>query len=122
MPSKRYKKALELVDLLLDQPPGTTTRLDRLERSALAEVGNQTGTFFLNAVARMTGREIRPTPPAVMVDMVGSILDIIIATTGEIADQVLLIQADMNNGDRSVETNIWVIPDMKTIQHIASGE
>jgi chemotaxis protein CheC len=115
-----YNKALELVDLLLDEPPGTTTRLDSFERSALAEVGNQTGTFFLNAVARMIGGSLRPSPPAVMVDMIGSILDIVVATTGQISDQVMLIQADMMNGDRSVETSFWVIPDMNTVQRIAS--
>jgi chemotaxis protein CheC len=113
-----YMKALELVDLLLNEPPGTTTRLDSLGRSALAEVGNQTGTFFLNSVARMIGGSVRPSPPAVLVDMVGSILDIIVATSGEISDQVLLMQAEMVNGDRSVETSFWVIPDMNTIHRI----
>lgn len=111
-----YAKALELVDLLLFLPPGTTTQLGSFERSALAEVGNQTGTFFLNTCASLIGGSVRPTPPAVMVDMVGAILDIIVAANGEISDKVLLMQADMMNGDRSVETNFWVIPDMHTLQ------
>jgi len=116
-----YLKALELVDLLLAEPLGTTTHLGSFERSALAEVGNQTGTFFLNSVASITGKSIRPTPPAVMIDMVGAILDIIVATNGGISDKVLLLQAEIMNGDSSINTSFWVIPDMSTLQRIATG-
>ena len=116
-----YAKSLELVDLLMDVEPGTTTHLGKIERSALAEVGNMTGTFFLNAVSEITKTSIMPTPPAVMVDMIGAIMDIIIATTGGVSEQVLLLQANFLDGDRSVETNFWVIPDMGTLKAFQSG-
>jgi chemotaxis protein CheC len=113
-----YGRALELVDLLLEQPEGTTQQLGSLERSALAEVGNQTGTFFLNSMAELIGRSSRPSPPAVMVDMVAAILDIVVATSGGISDEVLLMEADICNGDKSVETQFWVIPDAATLDRI----
>ena len=115
-----WLQALELVDLLMDVPIGTTQTLGRLERSALAEVGNLTGTFFLNSVAALTGLSARPTPPAVMVDMVGAILDIIIATIGGIGEHVLLLQTIFVYKDRQVETNFWVIPDTATLEAIAA--
>jgi chemotaxis protein CheC len=111
-----YQRALELVDLLMGVDPGSTTQLGSLERSALAEVGNMTGTFFLNAIAAATGASIRPTPPAVMVDMIGAILDIIIATSGGVSDQVMLLEARFYDGTRAVETSFWVIPDATTIK------
>lgn len=114
-------KAMEMVDLLLGEPRGTTKSLGSFERSALAEVGNQTGTFFLNSLANILHLSVRPTPPAVMVDMVGAILDIIIATQGGISDQVLLMEAEFINGDSSVETNFWVIPDALSLAKIARG-
>jgi|UniRef100_A0A7C4KJB9 chemotaxis protein CheC len=116
-----YQKGLELVDLLMDVPAGTTKQLGSLERSALGEVGNLTGTFFLNAVANLTGTSVRPTPPAVIVDMVGAILDIIIATTGGVTDRVILMQAEFIDGERSVETNFWVIPDPTTLKTFRNG-
>jgi len=116
------EKAFELVDLLMEQPEGTTTFLGSLERSALGEVGNMTGTFFMNAVANALGREIRPTPPAVMVDMVGAILDIIVATTGGVSDHVLLIQTCFKDGSRSVLTDFWVIPDAQSLQALKQAE
>ena len=111
-----YLKALELVDMLMEVSPGTTTSLGSIERSALAEVGNLTTAFFLNAVAALTGISARPTPPAVMVDMVGAILDIIVAATGGIEEYVLTFQASFICGERSVQSDFWVIPDPLTLK------
>lgn len=111
-----YNKSLELVDLLMDLPEGTSQTLGSMERSALGELGNMCGAFFLNSLAKMIGADIRPTPPAVMVDMVGAILDIVIATTGGVSEHVLLMEANFMEGARSVEADFWVIPDMKTLQ------
>jgi chemotaxis protein CheC len=113
-----YQKAMLLVDLLMELPDGTTTQLGSLERSALGELGNLCGTFFLNSLAKMVSADIRPTPPAVMVDMVGAILDVVVATTGSVGEQVLLVQANFMDGSRSVEANFWVIPDMNTLQDL----
>ncbi len=110
-----YEKALQLVDLLLDEPEGTTQQLGAMERSALAEVGNLTGSFFLNAIASMLGLEARPTPPAVMVDMVGAILDVIIATTAMVSEYVLMISATFLQGEREAQASFWVIPDPRVL-------
>lgn len=111
-----FEKAMELVDLILDIPNGTTNQLGSLERSALGEIGNLTGSFFLNSVANITGYSVRPSPPAVIVDMVGAILDIIIASSGGVSDQALLLEADFVDGNRSTKTNFWVIPDPTTFK------
>lgn len=113
-----YQKALEMVDMLLDEPVGTTQKLGSLERSALAEMGNLTGTFFLNAIAEQTGMPARPSPPAVMVDMVGSILDVITALVGAMGDDVLMFQATFMIGARELNTDFWVIPDPKTLDRL----
>ena len=106
-----YEKALELVDLLMEQPAGTTRQLGALERAALAEVGNLTASFFLNALARRTGQDVRPTPPAVMVDMVGAILDIVAAVSGGMGEHVLLLEGAFLRDEREVDVTFWVLPD-----------
>ncbi len=113
-----YQKAISLVDLLMEYPEGTTTQLGTMERSALGELGNLCGTFFLNSLSKMVGADVRPTPPAVMVDMVGAILDVVVATTGGVGEHVLLVQANFLDGTRCVEANFWVIPDMNTLQDL----
>lgn len=114
-----YHKALELVDLLMEQPAGTTTELGTLERSALAEVGNLTGSFFLNSLSKRLGMEVLPSPPAVMVDMVGAILDIVAAVSGGVGEHVLLMQGAFMRDGREVEVNFWVIPDPKALAAFA---
>jgi chemotaxis protein CheC len=111
-----HDKARELVDLMLCQPPGTTQFLGRLERSALAELGNLTGTFFLNAVTAFAGFGARPTPPAVMVDMVGAILDIVVATHGGAGQHVLMLQVAFMDEARAVQADFWVIPDPDALE------
>jgi chemotaxis protein CheC len=113
-----YRKALELVDLIMEVPQGTTQHFGSLERSALGELGNLCGSFFLNSIASITAAKFNPTPPAVMVDMVGAILDIVVATTGGVSEQALLIQANFMDGDRCVDTDFWVIPDLNSLNDI----
>lgn len=113
-----YQKALELTDLVMDLPFGTTKTLGSLERSALAEIGNLTGTFFLNAVSELTGITSRPTPPAVMVDMVGAIMDVIIATMGRVEQNVLMFQSTFAFANRETNADFWIIPDLETLEKL----
>lgn len=118
-----YHYALELVDLMMDKKPGTTKELGSIERSALAELGNLTGTFFLNAVAATTGLEARPSPPAVMVDMIGAILDIILAISATgLSENVFMIQVTFIRKERKAQVDFWVIPDRSTLETVANRE
>ena len=110
-----FPKAMELIDLIMDVPAGTTQQLGSLERSALGELGNICASFFLNSIANSTAAKFQPSPPAVMVDMVGAILDIVVATTGGISERALLVQANFMDGSRCVEADFWVLPDMKSL-------
>lgn len=113
-----FRKAMELLDLMMEVPSGTTQQLGSLERSALGELGNLCGSFFLNSIARTTKAKFHPTPPAVMVDMVGAILDIVVATTGGISEHALLLKANFMDGDRCVDADFWVIPDMNSLNKL----
>lgn len=115
-----HQKALELVDLLMDVPKGTTRHLGPLERSALGELGNLCGSFFLNSLAGAVEADFRPSPPAVMVDMIGAILDIVVVTTGGVGEHALLMQANFADGPRSVEADFWVIPDMNALHALVN--
>ncbi|RPI21142.1 MAG: hypothetical protein EHM70_25550 [Chloroflexota bacterium] len=114
-----YDKAVDLAALMLEVHPSSIHGLGSLERSALGEMGNMTGTFFLNSLAELTGLSVRPSPPAVMVDMIGAILDIIVATTGGFGLNVMLFQATFVYGERRTQTEFWVFPDPNTLKSFA---
>ena len=49
------KTALELVDLMMCDPIGTAQTLGEMEQSALGELGNIMGSYFLNNLAVAAG-------------------------------------------------------------------
>ena len=102
--------AMALADLLLDQPPGTTTDLDEMEESAMGEVGNIMGSFFLNALSDATGLMLQPSPPAVMMDMAGAILYVALADILEDSDDALMVETCFSTEDRQIEGTLLVMP------------
>ncbi len=112
--------ALRLVDLLLGEQPGTTTDLGVIERSALAEVGNLAVSSFLNTVAAHnpeTSNLLRPSPPAVMVDMLGAILNVIITPIAAVRDDLLIIETNFRDAAGAVRGRFWILPD-PTVQSL----
>ena len=73
-------------------------------------------------MASLTGLGARPSPPAVMIDMVGAILDIIVATSSGVGQHVLMLQAAFMRGGREVEANFWVIPEKSTLEAFARSK
>ena len=106
------ESALNLADVLCYEPPGTSTALEELQRSALAEVGNMVVSYFLNGIASLTGETLRPSPPAVMVDMLSAILNVVITPIAYTTDDVLIIDTAFNDPSAQVQARFWVLPDI----------
>jgi chemotaxis protein CheC len=106
--------ALNLADWLMDEPSGTSSILGSLERSALAEVGNLTVSYFLNAMAALTGKYLRPSPPAVMVEMLGAIINVVVTPMAMMSDDMLIIETILQDPEEEVQAYLWVLPDLKT--------
>ena len=104
------KTALGLVDLLLGEELGTTQSLSEMEESALAELGNITGSFFLNALADITGLVLLPSPPAVIMDMAGAILDVALADIILESDYALVVETSFGTEDRQIGGSFLVMP------------
>ena len=103
--------AFGLVDLLLDQPAGTTMELKDMEISTLGEVGNIMGSFFLNYLSDSTGQRLKPSPPAVMMDMAGAVLDSTLASILAYCDETYVVDTVFGTNDRQVSGTFVIIPD-----------
>ena len=102
--------AYELVDMLMDNPPETTQELGEIEESALAEVGNVVGSFFLNSLADDTGIRLQPSPPHVMTDMAGAIMGIALSDIMQYGDDVFVMETVFGSEDREVNGALLVLP------------
>lgn len=106
------ENACRIVDSLLGQEPGTTTSLESMEYSALAEIGNLTISYFLNAVAELSDGSLmlRPTPPAVTVDMLGAILNTLVIPLAGMRDDLLIIGTTLKDASGTMQASIWMLP------------
>ena len=105
--------ALNLADLMMDEPLGTATDLGLMERSVLSEVGNMAISYFLNSVASLDEMPdlLRPSPPAVMVDMLGAILNVIVTPVAAVRDDLLIIETAFRDTRGAIQGRFWVLPD-----------
>lgn len=106
------KMAYELIDIQLGLPQGSTHYLEEKERSVLEEMGNITGSFFLNALADATNLSLSPSPPTVMLDMAGAILGITLAQIMQQQDHVLTIKITFGTMSRQVDGIFLVMPTL----------
>jgi chemotaxis protein CheC len=102
--------AFDLVDMLLGQPQGTTKELSDMESSALGEVGNVMGSFFLNYLSDTTGQRFQPSPPAVMMDMAGAVLDSTLSNILAHSDETLVMEAVFGTHNRQVAGTFLALP------------
>ena len=112
------KIAFELIDLQMGLPPGSTQKLGEMESSVLGEMGNVTASFFLNTLADSTSLVLMPSPPAVIVDMVGAIMNIPLTFIMEKQDDVLVVKTTFSAGSRQINGTFMVLPTMDFINAI----
>jgi chemotaxis protein CheC len=114
--------ALGLVDMLMGEPEGTTSELGELEISALAEAGNVAGSFFLTTIADWSGLTLPPTPPVVIHEMCGAILDTL---AGELAlqshDEAMVIDAQFTCDGQVVDASFFMFPGDQLIETVGAA-
>lgn len=101
--------AYEFIDMLLEQFPGQTQDLGDMEKSALQEMGNLMGGFFLNTIADANGLNLYPTPPLTMVDKAGVIFSAAMSSAMR-EDPVLVVDAAFGTSDRQIEGQFLIVP------------
>ncbi len=113
--------ARELAALLLGEPVENIGLDDELAVSALAEAGNVACSSFMNAVAEATDMRLNATPPVVVDDMRGAIMDVAVADIALLGDEALLIEtafvpaAAPASGSTVVDARLLAIPTPDTL-------
>jgi chemotaxis protein CheC len=79
--------------------------------SALMEIGNIVGTSYINALASMTGMEIEPTPPATATDMLGAIVQTVLAEKAGSGDVALLLDSQLVIEESDASVSFLLVPD-----------
>jgi chemotaxis protein CheC len=112
------RSGLALVDLLMQQPVGTSTTWGELEQSAAKETTNIVGCAYVNALAtHLPGvgakggagaNELIPTPPMFVREFAGSLLEFALMEQALELDQILLIHTEFAAGRQGLSLN-WTL-------------
>ncbi len=103
--------AYELIDMHIGLPPNTTNELGEMEQSVIGEMGDITASSFINAIADAGNMTLIQSPPAVMIGMAGTILDIAQRKIMRENDDVLVVEPVFGTCDRQINGRFLVIPE-----------
>ncbi len=104
-------RALECVDLMVGQDPGTTTEPDEMACSAIAELGNIVGSAFVNALADHLNLILHPSPPQVVHDMAIALVQSVYAEVLAQGSDVVMMDAVFEDQKGRTAGLLIVAPD-----------
>jgi chemotaxis protein CheC len=116
--------AQQLAGALLFEEPTSVQITDELPASALAEAGNVSCSAFMNLLGDATHLRLEVSPPAVVQDMRGAIVDAIVADVALLGDSALLIGTCfdlVSDGEsQALDVRFLVIPSPETLEEFLS--
>jgi chemotaxis protein CheC len=127
------RSGLALVDLLMQQPIGTSASWGELEQSAAQETTNIVGCAYLNALAaHLPGTlpraesgsdELVPSPPTFFHEFAGSLLEFALMDQAVELDRVLLIHTAFTSSRQQLRLDwtLLFIPDRSSFHALAAA-
>ena len=116
--------AQNLAGALLFEDPAGICITDELPASALAEAGNVSCSAFMNLLGDATHLLLEVTPPAVVQDMRGAIVDAIVADVALLGDEALVIGTRFDlvadGQSQALDVRFLVIPSPQTLETLLS--
>jgi chemotaxis protein CheC len=86
--------------------------------SALMEIGNIVGTSYINALAEMTGMSLEPTPPAAATDMLGAMVETVLAERAGVGDTALMLDSDLVVEGEDCSVSFLLVPDEGGVEQL----
>jgi chemotaxis protein CheC len=86
--------------------------------SALGEVGNIVGSSYINALAEMTGMAIEPTPPATATDMLGAIVETVLAGQAHAGDVALMLDSQLRVEGEDCSIGFMLVPSRDGVDEL----
>ncbi len=110
--------AFRFIDLLLDLPCGTTDTIGNMERCALEDIGNITGSYFLNTMADNAGLIIMPSPPVVVIDRFSAIMKTPIEAIRRQQDYAVMVESTFNADAQKMDGTFIVLPTFDFVRAV----
>ena len=100
----------QLAASLLGAQAGTEPEWSELEKSALMETGNILGCAYVNALTRLVGMDLRPSPPYFIQDFGASVLEQALMTQAAASDSLLLCDIAFHRKGGKLDWRVVFVP------------
>jgi len=110
--------AFQLIDLQTGSNSEVSMAMGEMEKSVMAEMGNITGSYFLNALADATDMTLTHSPPEVLIDMSSAILGIALSQIMMESEEVLVVQTTFGTANKQIDGAFLVMPTMEFLRAV----
>ena len=110
--------ALKIISGLVGEEQEQITELGN---SALCEIGNIISSSFMNAIAELTKLEVRPSVPAVALDMMAAILSTTFIESGQFDEYVLDLETNFLQENEKIRGHFYYIPMPGSLEKILNS-
>ncbi|MBX4269193.1 chemotaxis protein CheC [Clostridium estertheticum] len=110
--------ALKIISKLIGEEQQQITELGN---SALCEIGNIISSSFMNAIAELTKLEVRPSVPAVALDMMAAILSTTFIESGQFDEYVLDLETNFLQENEKIRGHFYYIPMPGSLEKILNS-
>ena len=94
-------------------------KLTEIQNSMLCEIGNICLCWYLEAIGKLVGIDIIPTPPVAAYDMIGAVIDLPLIELGKMADSALVILTEFKGEVHEIEGIFLMLPEPESQREIA---
>jgi chemotaxis protein CheC len=95
---------------LLGRKAGAGPEWSELEKSAIMETGNILGCAYVNALTRLIGTDLRPSPPCFIQDFAASVLQQALLTQAAASDSLLLCDIGFHQKAGKLDWRVVFVP------------
>lgn len=112
------ESALLMIDLLKGCNFGATRIISGLDEEILKQSGGLLAKAYLNALARFAKLALVSSPETFAFDMVGAVIDSIIAEIGLRAQSAVLVETEFIESENKVNGQLFFVPDLRSLEVI----
>lgn len=100
----------QLAASLLRRQVGDAPEWSELEKSALMETGNILGCAYMNALTKLVGTQLVPSPPTFLQDYGASVLEQALMAQAMTCDNVLICRTSFEQQGEQLNWNVFFVP------------
>ena len=86
--------------------------------STMKEVGNILASAYLSVLGNMLNITLIPSIPSLAHDMVGSVVDLVLISLGEVGDFAFVFETEFYNVENDIKGHFFLLPDPDSIDVI----